>query len=140
MPTYAIQELDNPMELITFWDDLVASHYEFAAEPLPSRPERFVSDAQISAGYMHSGYPIMMWLDVVQPREGKLPVLLDLEELSSKGNWGHLKRSSPRCRPRRKPQQLHSKEKRQLTPPTCKVGRDRRGFPYDLVVVAFAMQ
>jgi hypothetical protein len=88
VPTYAIQELDNPMELITFWDDLVASHYEFAAEPLPSRPERFVSDAQISAGYMHSGYPIMMWLDVVQPREGKLPVLLDLEELSSKGNWG----------------------------------------------------
>lgn len=88
VPTYAIQDLDNPEELITFWDDLTASHYKFGAEPMPARPERFVSDAQISAGYMHSGYPIMMWLDVVQPREGKLPVLLDLEELRTKGNWG----------------------------------------------------
>ncbi len=55
VPTYSIQDLDNPMELITFWDDLVASHFELAAEPLPTRPERFVSDAQISAGYMQSG-------------------------------------------------------------------------------------
>jgi hypothetical protein len=89
VPTYAIQDLDNPEALLNYWDTLVQSHYEFGAEPLPTRPERFVADAQISAGYMHSGYPIMTWLDVVTPRPGKLPVLLDLEELRQQGNWGY---------------------------------------------------
>jgi len=89
VPTYAIQDLDNPEALLNYWDTLVQSHYEFGAEPMPIRPERFVADAQISAGYMHSGYPIMTWLDVVAPRPGKLPVLLDLEELRKQGNWGY---------------------------------------------------
>jgi hypothetical protein len=43
-------------------------------------PERFVLDRQISAGYMHSGYPIMAWLD----QSGKVA---NLESLK-KGNWG----------------------------------------------------
>ncbi len=89
VPTYAIQDLDDPEAILKYWDDLVISHFEFGAEELPARQERFVADAQISAGYMHSGYPIMTWLDVVTPRQGKLPVLLDLEELSTKGNWGY---------------------------------------------------
>ena len=33
------------------------------------KPERFVTDEQISAGYMHSGYPIMAHLDVVPVAE-----------------------------------------------------------------------
>ena len=89
VPTYAIQDLEDPEALLAYWDELVQSHYEFGAEELPKRPERFVADAQISAGYMHSGYPIMTWLDVVTPREGKLPVLLDLKELRAQGNWGY---------------------------------------------------
>lgn len=89
VPTYAIQDLEDPEALLAYWDELVRSHYEFGAEELPARPERFVADAQISAGYMHSGYPIMTWLDVVTPREGKLPVLLDLKELRAQGNWGY---------------------------------------------------
>jgi len=28
------------------------------------RVERFVSDVQISAGYIHPGYPLMMMLDI----------------------------------------------------------------------------
>ena len=89
VPTYAIQDLEDPESLLAYWDELVQSHYEFGAEKLPARPERFVADAQISAGYMHSGYPIMTWLDVVTPRAGKLPVLLDLQELRKQGNWGY---------------------------------------------------
>ena len=45
------------------------------------RPERVVFDEQISAGALHSGYPIMGGLNYV---EGAT----DLELLSSKGSWG----------------------------------------------------
>jgi len=45
------------------------------------RPERYVADEQISAGYMHAGYPIMTHLDAA-------PRFVDLERLSTKGDWG----------------------------------------------------
>ncbi|MGB0953434.1 MAG: M60 family metallopeptidase [Planctomycetota bacterium] len=89
LPSTAIRKLDNPQELMDWWDTTVAEQFTLAGEPLPQRPERFVSDVLISAGYMHAGYPIMMHLDVAEPRVGKRPaVLVDLEELQDKGNWG----------------------------------------------------
>ena len=45
-------------------------------------PERVVPDVQISAGFMHSGYPFMCFIN---PSE---PAMVDLAQLSSKGNWG----------------------------------------------------
>jgi len=44
-------------------------------------PERYVTDVQISVGYMHAGYPIMTHLDAA-------PRFVDLERLSTKGDWG----------------------------------------------------
>jgi len=38
---------------------------------------------------MHSGYPIMTWLDVVTPKRGRPAAILDLETLRIKGNWGY---------------------------------------------------
>lgn len=89
VPRASIQMLDDPEEAIAYWDELTASHFAFGAEPLPDRPERFVADVQISAGYMHSGYPIMTWLDVVEPQRGKLCKLLNVGGLRKWGNWGY---------------------------------------------------
>jgi hypothetical protein len=49
-----------------------------------ARPERYVADEQISAGYMHSGYPIMTHLDVA-------PTFVDLAKLTGDKDgcgWG----------------------------------------------------
>jgi len=56
---------------------------------VPKRPERFVADRQISAGYMHSGYPIMTGVDVATPKNGKLARVVDVEDLTRRGSWGH---------------------------------------------------
>ena len=44
-----------------FWDQIVAAEDWLAStEEDRKRPERIVADVEISAGYMHSGYPIMI--------------------------------------------------------------------------------
>lgn len=88
LPSEAIRALEDPQELMDWWDHVVEEQFLFAGEEPPQRPERFVSDVLISAGYMHSGYPIMMHLDVAEVRANRPAVLVDLEELRSKGNWG----------------------------------------------------
>lgn len=90
VPSSAVRNLDNPKALMEWWDKVVETQFLFAGEEPPLRPERFVADVLISAGYMHSGYPVMMHLDVAEEREGgkRLAVLLDLDELQSQGNWG----------------------------------------------------
>jgi len=89
LPSTAVRELEDPAALMAWWDRVVEAQYLFAGEEPPARPERFVADVLISAGYMHSGYPIMMHLDVAEPRaDGKPAVLVDLPELTTKGNWG----------------------------------------------------
>lgn len=65
VPSSAIRELENPEELMQLWLKIVQAEDALAgisADRL--RPERIVADAQISVGYMHSGYPIMTHLDV----------------------------------------------------------------------------
>ena len=89
VPSNILRELDNPEAVCEYWDKLWVSHCQLAAIEVPQRPERFVADQQISAGYMHSGYPIMTWLDVVTAKKGKLAPVLDLEKLTTEGNWGY---------------------------------------------------
>ncbi|HJN17604.1 MAG TPA: M60 family metallopeptidase [Armatimonadota bacterium] len=83
VPSHEIRELDNPEALMAFWDHALDLQADLAGWSRDrERPERIVADVQISAGYMHSGYPIMTWLDA--------PALaVDLEALTTKGSWGH---------------------------------------------------
>lgn len=84
VPSEHIRSLENPEELMAFWDEAVSWYEELDRRPVYVRKERFVTDVQISAGYMHSGYPIMTHLDVA-------PVLVDLEKSrtgSHGGVWG----------------------------------------------------
>lgn len=53
--------VNNPTELMTFWKKVVEAQDDITNQAAErKRPERIVADAQISAGYMHSGYPIMI--------------------------------------------------------------------------------
>ncbi|KAL2095902.1 hypothetical protein ACEWY4_008050 [Coilia grayii] len=56
-----IRELKRPDLVAAQWDAIMKAVADLAAKPtIFSRKERFVADVQISAGFMHSGYPIMM--------------------------------------------------------------------------------
>lgn len=83
VPSEAVRGLDDPAELMRFWDRIADAHASLAAMPLERRrPERFVADVQISAGYMHAGYPIMTHLDAVDS--------MTRVELLRRGPWGLL--------------------------------------------------
>lgn len=82
IPSDSIRQLRNPTELMEFWNEIVAAEDWLAATGEDrKRPERIVADVEISAGYMHSGYPIMTYLDVV-------PMVSDLNAMR-RGSWGH---------------------------------------------------
>lgn len=61
--------LEHPEQLMAKWDE-IAEHYDRLVGVAPDRdvphrspdnPQRLVADIQISAGWMHSGYPIMFF-------------------------------------------------------------------------------
>ena len=89
IPTASLKKIKDPRAVTDYWDALLASHCDLAGIPMLRRPERFVGDQQISAGYMHSGYPVMTWMDVVTPSNGRLAPILDLQLLRKQGNWGY---------------------------------------------------
>jgi len=60
-PAEAARQVSNPVELMTYWQTVVAAQDDLSSQAAGRRnPERIVCDVQISAGYMHSGYPIMV--------------------------------------------------------------------------------
>jgi len=67
VPSEVVRNLDDPEEVMRFWNEVLDACAELAAIPQKrERPERIVADVQISAGYMHSGYPIMTHLDAAK--------------------------------------------------------------------------
>lgn len=81
LPSEVLRSLDDPKALIDTWDTVLDLVAELATIPKErERPERIVCDEQISAGYMHSGYPIMTWMD--QPKK------FASREALIQGNWG----------------------------------------------------
>lgn len=79
LPAEDVRQLDAPDEVCQFWDRVQEANAKLAALPQPRR-DRFVLDRQISAGYMHSGYPIMAHLD----QRNKVADMNALRQ----GNWG----------------------------------------------------
>ncbi|MSU23946.1 MAG: hypothetical protein EXS32_09015 [Opitutus sp.] len=57
--------LDDPEAVAAVWDAVLDSEADLAVmSRVRASPERFVVDQEISAGYMHAGYPLMAHLDV----------------------------------------------------------------------------
>ncbi len=67
LPSSVLRQVDRPDEVLAFWDRVLDACADLAGWIAPrQRPERIVTDRQISAGYMHAGYPIMTHLDVAE--------------------------------------------------------------------------
>ena len=94
LPASEIRTLDDPEAVLEVWDRALDCYAVLGSRPLTTRPERMVADVQISAGYMHSGYPIMTHLDVT-PHMVNRDALLGAEH--TWGFWhelGHNKQRS----------------------------------------------
>jgi len=82
-PAEHVRGLGDPVALADTWDRVLYQAAVLTRRPNPGerhRPERFVADEQISAGYMHSGYPLMCHLD-------QAANLVSEANLRA-GNWG----------------------------------------------------
>ena len=77
----AVKELTDPKALLEWWDKSMVLEDDLIALRRLA-PERVVPDRQISAGFMHSGYPFMCWIDPSQKDS------VDLPKLMKEGNWG----------------------------------------------------
>jgi hypothetical protein len=60
LPSSYIKGLADPAPVMDAWDAMMDAQADLGAIPHDRvRPERYLIDRDISAGYMHSGYPIM---------------------------------------------------------------------------------
>ncbi|MCX7819891.1 MAG: M60 family metallopeptidase [Kiritimatiellae bacterium] len=81
LPSDRLRGLEDPEGLMESWDRVLDACAELAGRPAErARPERIVPDVQISAGYMHSGYPIMTHADQYEVLVSRAAVL--------QGQWG----------------------------------------------------
>jgi hypothetical protein len=75
------EKIADPKPITEWWDKAMELEDDLVAlERLA--PERVVPDIQISAGFMHSGYPFMCFIN---PSEASM---VDLAKLTTKGDWG----------------------------------------------------
>ena len=84
VPSSAVRSLANPSALLIFWETVADQDAKLTALPNPAQrrsAERFCADAQICAGWMHAGYPIM--IPDVTAKD-----LVNLDVLKAKGDWG----------------------------------------------------
>lgn len=80
-PTEVARTINNPTQLMEFWKKVVEAQDDVSNQTAErKRPERIVADVQISAGYMHSGYPIMIPTSAA-------PEMVTLNKLKFPG-WG----------------------------------------------------
>lgn len=81
VPSTHVRDLDDPTAVLKTWDRVLDAAADLAAISRDrARPQRYVADVQISAGYMHSGYPIMTHLDAAES-------MVQDAKLKS-GSWG----------------------------------------------------
>lgn len=66
VPSNAVRNLNNPEPVLNFWDASLESINGLSdrTEVGKLAKERFVADVNHSLGYMHSGYPIMSFMDL----------------------------------------------------------------------------
>ncbi|KAK2912775.1 TRPM8 channel-associated factor homolog [Channa argus] len=82
VPSEVVRGLDRPDELAAHWDTIMRSIADLAAIPHKfPRKERFVTDVQISHGWMHCGYPVMA-------HKVTADELVSVEHARSQGLWG----------------------------------------------------
>ncbi|XP_053176531.1 TRPM8 channel-associated factor homolog [Scomber japonicus] len=84
VPSHVIRDLDRPDEVAGLWNGIMKGVAELAVIPHKfTRKERIVADVQISVGWMHSGYPIMMYSSIAAE-------LVRPDDARTKGLWGEI--------------------------------------------------
>ncbi len=81
VPSELLRKLPYPEDLMKVWERIVDTGDWLAAIGPRRSPERIVADAEISIGWMHSGYPIMCYL-------ASAPDMVSIRHLTTEGNWG----------------------------------------------------
>ncbi|XP_074535866.1 TRPM8 channel-associated factor homolog [Halichoeres trimaculatus] len=82
VPSEVVRNVDRPDELAVHWDNIMKAVADLASIPHKfPRKERFVADVQISHGWMHAGYPIMM-------HKASAGALVSLEYDQTEYLWG----------------------------------------------------
>ena len=84
VPSSSLKDLDDPTAVADYWDEMVRQAEIFYAVKPGTTEHRYQVDRQISAGYMHSGYPIMTWEDVAK----RFVDIKILRGNSGNPNWG----------------------------------------------------
>ncbi|XP_032401730.1 TRPM8 channel-associated factor homolog [Xiphophorus hellerii] len=84
VPSHIIRDLENALEVEKLWNAIMKGVADLAVIPQKFiRKERIVADVQISAGWMHSGYPIMMNSSIGAE-------LFNPQDARTKGLWGEI--------------------------------------------------
>lgn len=81
VPAEQVRRTDDPTALLKWWDQVVSLEDELVGWPARQSQERIVPDVQISAGWMHSGYPFMCHL-------ASAADITNLEKLTRDRDWG----------------------------------------------------
>lgn len=88
VPSSSVRHIDDPAITMEKYDNLLESYHDLRGTDV--RNERrmwIVTDIHPSAGYMHSGYPIVTHLDAGDPNE-KVFLLDGLDKKSFQEKWG----------------------------------------------------
>jgi len=87
VPASALKKLDDPGDLMDWWDRVVENQCEILGQEFPERLERFVADPRHSG--FDSGYPIRVpgrtWEKIDD--QGRVEKLVDLGRLRKEGDW-----------------------------------------------------
>ena len=82
LPASFVRDLEEPEALLVFWDEVVALQDELGQHAaLRSCGERINIDVQVSAGWLHAGYP-------AQGARDAAAELVELDDLYASGSWG----------------------------------------------------
>jgi len=81
VPSGDIRDFDTPNATMEFWDLALEMEHDLSGFTPWPRVERAVFDVQISAGWMHSGYPFMA-------HTASSKGVLNSTQMWSQGDWG----------------------------------------------------
>jgi len=85
VPSEKIRMLNNPEELLKFWDKVMDANAKLAAiSKQRTHPERIIVDSDIAYGYMFTTRE-----KIVVPDDESCQLMLNKDALIKNGSWGH---------------------------------------------------
>jgi len=85
IPSTKIRMLEDPEELLKFWDKVMDADAELAAiSKHRTHPERIIVDSDVAFGYMFTTRD-----KIVVPDDESCQLMLNKDSLAKNGSWGH---------------------------------------------------